>query len=114
VQNWAAAEKAHGLHDAGRPQLADAALAEMAKDIDGMFAKVGRQSIAPERLFRALLLQRLAKVDWLFVSACAASNLLRIPETAGAVCMSVALGLSAASKQRMTGPHGPALMRLLE
>ena len=32
-------------------------LAEMSKDFDGMYAKVGRPSIPPERLFRALLLQ---------------------------------------------------------
>src|SRR5574340_1726465 len=38
-------------------KLADAVLAEMSKDFDGMYAKVGRPSIPPERLFRALLLQ---------------------------------------------------------
>lgn len=38
-------------------KLADAVLAEMSKDFDGLYAKVGRPSIPPERLFRALLLQ---------------------------------------------------------
>ena len=41
----------------GVRQLADAVLAEMSKDFDGMYAQVGRPSIPPERLFRALLLQ---------------------------------------------------------
>jgi transposase len=38
-------------------KLADAVLAEMSKDFNGMYATVGRPSIPPERLFRALLLQ---------------------------------------------------------
>jgi transposase len=46
---------AHPLR--GVRQLADAVLAEMSKDFDGLYAKVGRPSIPPERLFRALLLQ---------------------------------------------------------
>jgi transposase len=46
---------AHPLR--GVRKLADAVLAEMSKDFDGMYAKVGRPSIPPERLFRALLLQ---------------------------------------------------------
>jgi transposase len=37
--------------------LADAVLAEMSKEFEGMYAKVGRPSISPERLFRALPLQ---------------------------------------------------------
>ncbi len=41
----------------GVRKLADAVLAEMSKDFDRMYAKVGRPSIPPERLFRALLLQ---------------------------------------------------------
>jgi transposase len=41
----------------GVRKLADAVLAEMSKDFDGMYATVGRPSIPPERLFRALLLQ---------------------------------------------------------
>lgn len=41
----------------GVRKLADAVLAEMSKDFDGMYAKVGRPSIPPERLLRALLLQ---------------------------------------------------------
>ena len=41
----------------GIRKLADAVLAEMSEDFDGMYAKVGRPSIPPERLFRALLLQ---------------------------------------------------------
>jgi len=41
----------------GVRKLADAVLAEMSKDFDGMYAQVGRPSIPPERLFRALLLQ---------------------------------------------------------
>src|SRR5215470_12445692 len=41
----------------GVRKLADAVLAEMSKQFDGMYAKVGRPSIAPERLLRALLLQ---------------------------------------------------------
>jgi transposase len=46
---------AHPLR--GVRKLADTVLADMSKDFDGMYAKVGRPSIPPERLFRALLLQ---------------------------------------------------------
>ena len=35
----------------------DAVLAEMSKDFNGLYSEVGRPSIAPERLLRALLLQ---------------------------------------------------------
>ena len=41
----------------GVRKLVDAVLAEMSKEFDGMYAKVGRPSIPPERLLRALLLQ---------------------------------------------------------
>ncbi|HVO80680.1 MAG TPA: IS5 family transposase [Terriglobales bacterium] len=41
----------------GVRKLADAVLVEMSKDFDGLYAQVGRPSIPPERLFRALLLQ---------------------------------------------------------
>jgi transposase len=41
----------------GVRKLADAVVAEMSQDFGGMYAKVGRPSIPPERLFRALLLQ---------------------------------------------------------
>ena len=41
----------------GVRKLANAVLADMSKEFDGMYAKVGRPSIPPERLFRALLLQ---------------------------------------------------------
>jgi transposase len=41
----------------GVRKLADAVLTKMSKDFDGMYAAVGRPSIPPERLFRALLLQ---------------------------------------------------------
>src|SRR6266849_5889993 len=41
----------------GVRKLVDAVLAEMSKDFDGLYAQVGRPSIAPERLLRALLLQ---------------------------------------------------------
>jgi transposase len=37
--------------------LADAVLAEISKDFDGLYARVGRPSIPLERLFRGLLLQ---------------------------------------------------------
>src|SRR6202521_4413698 len=37
--------------------LVDAVLAEMSKDFDGLYSQVGRPSIPPERLLRALLLQ---------------------------------------------------------
>lgn len=47
--------EAHPLR--GVRKLADAVLAEMSQDFDGMYATVGRPSIPPERLFRALLLQ---------------------------------------------------------
>lgn len=47
--------EAHPLR--GVRKLADAVLAEMSEDFDGMYASVGRPSIPPERLFRALLLQ---------------------------------------------------------
>jgi transposase len=46
---------AHPLR--GIRQLADAVLAEMSQDFHGLYAAVGRPSIPPERLFRALLLQ---------------------------------------------------------
>jgi transposase len=46
---------AHPLR--GVRKLADAVLTEMSAEFDGMYAKVGRPSIPPERLFRALLLQ---------------------------------------------------------
>lgn len=38
-------------------KLVDAVLAGMSKDFDGLYSEVGRPSIAPERLLRALLLQ---------------------------------------------------------
>jgi transposase len=38
-------------------KLVDAVLVGMSKDFDGLYSQVGRQSIAPERLLRALLLQ---------------------------------------------------------
>jgi transposase len=41
----------------GVRKLVDAVLAEMSKDFDGLYSQVGRPSIAPERLLRALLLQ---------------------------------------------------------
>jgi transposase len=41
----------------GIRKLADAVLAEMSKDFDSIYARVGRPCIPPERLFRALLLQ---------------------------------------------------------
>ncbi len=41
----------------GVRKLVDAVLTEMSKDFDGLYATVGRPSIPPERLFRALLLQ---------------------------------------------------------
>ena len=41
----------------GIRKLVDAVLAEMSKDFEGLYSKVGRPSIAPERLLRALLLQ---------------------------------------------------------
>jgi transposase len=47
--------EAHPLR--GVRKLADAVVAEMSQDFDGMYATAGRPSIPPERLFRALLLQ---------------------------------------------------------
>lgn len=41
----------------GVRKLVDAVLTEMSKDFDGLYSQVGRPSIAPERLLRALLLQ---------------------------------------------------------
>jgi transposase len=41
----------------GVRKLVHTVLAEMSKDFDGVYAKVGRPSIPPERLLRALLLQ---------------------------------------------------------
>src|SRR6185437_11670188 len=41
----------------GVRKLVYAVLAEMSKDFEGLYSKVGRPSIPPERLFRALLLQ---------------------------------------------------------
>src|SRR5438105_11631250 len=38
-------------------KVVDAVLAGMSKDFDGLYSEVGRPSIAPERLLRALLLQ---------------------------------------------------------
>lgn len=51
-------ERIPGAHPLrGVRKLTDAVLAEMSKDFAGMYARVGRPSIPPERLFRALLLQ---------------------------------------------------------
>ena len=41
----------------GVRKLVDAVLAGMSKDFDGLYSQMGRPSIAPERLLRALLLQ---------------------------------------------------------
>ncbi len=41
----------------GVRKLADAVLAGMSKDFDGLYSQMGRRSIAPKRLLRALLLQ---------------------------------------------------------
>jgi transposase len=41
----------------GVRRLVDAVLTRMCKDFDGLYSKVGRPSIPPERLLRALLLQ---------------------------------------------------------
>jgi transposase len=41
----------------GVRKLVDAVLAGMSRDFDGLYSEVGRPSIAPERLLRALLLQ---------------------------------------------------------
>jgi transposase len=41
----------------GVRRLVDAVLGGMSKDFDGLYSEVGRPSIAPERLLRALLLQ---------------------------------------------------------
>src|SRR6266498_3978710 len=41
----------------GVRRLVDAVLTGMCKDFDGLYSKVGRPSIAPEKLLRALLLQ---------------------------------------------------------
>jgi len=41
----------------GVRKLVDVVLAEMSKDFEGLYSKVGRPSIPPERLLRALLLQ---------------------------------------------------------
>ena len=41
----------------GVRKLVDAVLSEMSKDFEGLYSKVGRPSIPPERLLRALLLQ---------------------------------------------------------
>jgi transposase len=41
----------------GVRKLVDTVLAGMSKDFDGLYAKMGRPSIPPERLMRALLLQ---------------------------------------------------------
>src|SRR5438445_13652886 len=41
----------------GVRRLVDAVLAGMSKEFDGLYSKVGRPSIPPERLLRALLLQ---------------------------------------------------------
>src|SRR6202140_51752 len=41
----------------GVRKLVDKVLVEMSKDLDGVYSQVGRPSIAPERLLRALLLQ---------------------------------------------------------
>lgn len=41
----------------GVRKLVDTVLAQMSKEFDGLYSQVGRPSIAPERLLRALLLQ---------------------------------------------------------
>ena len=103
----------------GVRKLADAVLAEMSKDFDGMYAKVGRPSIPPERLFRALLLQVFYSVrsERLLMEQLDYNLLFRwfvgleiTPHTtaAGAVCVSAARARSVASQRRSTGPCGPA------
>src|SRR5450432_1790548 len=47
--------KSHPLR--GMRALVDEVLKGMSKEFDALYAKVGRPSIAPERLLRALLLQ---------------------------------------------------------
>ena len=46
----------------GVRKLMDVVLAEMSKEFDGLYSEVGRPSIPPERLLRALLLQILYTV----------------------------------------------------
>jgi transposase len=46
----------------GMRQMVDAVLKEMSPRFDGLYAKVGRPSIAPEKLLRALLIQVLYSV----------------------------------------------------
>ena len=46
----------------GVRKLVDMVLAGMSKEFDGLYAKVGRPSIPPERLLRALLLQVLYSI----------------------------------------------------
>jgi transposase len=46
----------------GMRQMVDAVLKEMSPRFDGLYAKVGRPSIAPEKLLRALLIQILYSV----------------------------------------------------
>ena len=43
----------------GIRQLADEALSALSEDFDAMYAKVGRSSVPPERLLKALLLSAL-------------------------------------------------------
>ena len=43
-------------------ELADAALGQMSCELEGLYSKIGRPSIAPEQMLRALLLQMLYSV----------------------------------------------------
>src|SRR5882757_1187136 len=56
-------ERVPGRHPLRRIRdFADGALGQMSREFEGLYSKIGRPSIAPEQLLRALLLQMLYSV----------------------------------------------------
>src|SRR5438132_8311900 len=64
IFSYVSAERRISAHHPLRAmrQMVDAVLKEMSPRFDGLYAKVGRPSIAPEKLLRALLIQLLYSV----------------------------------------------------
>ena len=59
-------------------EMVDTVLKEMSPRFARLYAKVGRPSMAPERLLRKVQLRGLQKVGWWFPFVGAAYNLVRL------------------------------------
>ena len=64
-------------------QLTDAAFAGLSPQFDRLYSTIGRPSIPPEQLLRALASVEL--VDWMLTFTATAYNLVRV-RTIGATC----------------------------